>query len=167
MAHLPPPAAGIPPPAGVPPVVAAPPLPVAAPLITAVTTYRQLLSDQTRDAVHGQPGAYLAGYRFEGGVQPVPAPAILRNQTVQMCDRQSMAFLCLVPRLDGTAEVRILHRFMRYLELPGEIATGFHDRTLGLLGDVRSNQVPVVNVPANILHLATAGVRVPTAATME
>ena len=105
MAHLPPPAADMPPPAVALPVVAAPLPPVVAPLITAATTYRQLLSDQTRDAVHGQPGAYLAGYRFEGGVQPVPAPAILRDQTVQMCDRQPMAFLCLVPRRHGTAEV--------------------------------------------------------------
>jgi hypothetical protein len=164
MAQLPPPAADILRPAA---ALAAPLPPVGAPPINAVTTYRQLLSDQTRDAVHGQPGAYLAGYRFEGGAQPVPAPAALRDQTVPMCDRQPMAFLCLVPRLDGTAEVRILHRFMRYLELPGEVATGFHDRVLGLLGDVRPNQIPVVDVPANILHLATTGVRVPTAATMD
>ena len=169
MAQLPPPAAVLPPPAAVPPIVAAPvlPPPVAAPLIEAATTYRQLLADQTRDAVHRQPGAYLAGYRFEGGIQPVPAPAVLRDQTVQLCDRQPMAFLCLVPRLDGTAVVRVLHRFMRYLELPGEVATGFHDRVLGLLGDVRPNQIPVVDIPANILHLATTGVRVPTVATMD
>jgi hypothetical protein len=101
---------------------------------------------------------YLAGYRFEAGTQPVPAPAALRNQTVPMRDRQPMVLLCLVPLLDGTMEVRILHRFMRYLELPGEVATGFHDRVLGLLGDVRPNQIPVVDVPANILHLATTGV---------
>ena len=88
----------------------------------------------------------------------MPAPAALRNQTVPMRDRQPMVLLCLVPLLDGTMEVRILHRFMRYLELPGEVATGFHDRVLGLLGDVRPNQIPVVDVPANILHLATTGV---------
>ena len=167
MAQLLLPAAEIPPQAEAPPAVAVPVPPVAAPLVTAATTYRQLFSDQTRDAVHGQPGAYLAGYRFEGGAQPVPAPAVLRDQTVQICDRQPMAFLCLVPRLDGLAEVRILHRFMRYIELPGEVATGFHDHALALLGDVRPNQVPVVDVPANLFHLATAGVRVPTAATMD
>ncbi len=97
----------------------------------------------------------------------MPAPAVLCDQTVQMCDRQPMAFLCLVPCLNGTAEVRVLHRFMRYLELPGEVATGFHDHVLDLLGDVRPNQIPVVDVQANILHLATTGVRVPTAATMD
>lgn len=160
MAQLPPPAA-VRFAEGDPPAVAGM-LPVAA-----ATTYRQLFSDQTRGAVHAQPGAYLAGYRFEGGVQPVPTPAALRDQTVQLCDRQPMAFLCLVPRLDGTAEVRVLHRFMRYLELPGEAPTGFNDRVLALLGDIRPNQVPVVDVPTNILYLAAAGVRVPTAATMD
>ena len=62
--------------AQLPPPVAALPLPAAAPLMEAATTYRQILSDQTCDAVHGQPaGAYLAGYRFdfEGGAQPAPA----------------------------------------------------------------------------------------------
>jgi hypothetical protein len=79
-----------------------------------------------------------------------------------------MAFLCLTARHDGAAnEVRILHRFMRYLELPGEPATGFHDRVLGLLGDIRPNQYPVVEVPVSILHLASAQVRVPTAAAMD
>ena len=128
MAQLQSPVAAVPLPAAALLLVAAalPPL-VAAPLVEAATSYRQLLSDQTRDAVHDRPGAYVAGYRFEGGAQPVPAPIVLRDQTVQMCDRQPMAFLCLVPRLDGTAEVRILHRFVRYLDLPGEVATGFDD----------------------------------------
>ena len=83
-----------------------------------------------------------------------------------MCDRQpTLTFLYLVPCLDGTAEVQILHRFvMRYLGLPGEVATGFDDHVLGLLGNVRPNQIPVVDIPANILQLTTAGVRVPTVA---
>ena len=45
---------------------------------------------------------------------------------------------------------------MRYLELPGEPATGFHDHVLGLVGDLRPNQYPVVEVPVSILHLASA-----------
>jgi hypothetical protein len=45
-----------------------------------------------------------------------------------------MAFLALVPRVDGIPEVRIVHRFMRYVDLPGEPPTGFSDRVLGLLG---------------------------------
>ena len=81
-------------------------------------------------------------------------PAALRDQTVLLCDRQPMTFLCLVPRLDGVAEVRVLHCFMRYMELPGEPTTGFRDRILGLLGELRPNQFPVVDVPSTILvHL--------------
>jgi hypothetical protein len=92
----------------------------------------------------------------------VPAPAALRDQTVLLCDRQPMAFLCLVARLDDVVEVRILHRFMRYMELPGEPTTGFRDRVLGLLGDLRPNQYPVVDVPATILYLVASQVRIPT-----
>ena len=158
MAHLVPPAAAAP--------DAAPP---AAPAAAAVTTYRQLFSDATRDAVFGNPGAYLAGYRFvDVAGAAVPIPATLRDQTSQLCDRQPMAFLCLTARHDGAAnEVRVLHRFMRYLELPGEPATGFHDRVLGLMGDIRPHQYPVVDVPVSTLHLATTQVRVPTAAAMD
>ena len=147
------------------PVVLPPPLAVPA-LAETATTYRQLFSDQTRDAVFDRPGAYLAGYRFGGGALPIPAPAALRDQTVQLCDRQPTAFLCLVPRFDGSAEIRILHRLMHYLELPGKLPTGFNDRLLGLLGDICPNQVPVVDVSVSILHLATAGSSVPTLASM-
>ena len=154
MAHLEPPAADL-----VPPAVHA---------AEFATSYRQIFADATRDAVFGNPGAYLAGYRFTDPAGAVPMPATLRDQTSQLCDRQPMAFLCLTARHDGAShEVRILHRFMRYLELPGEPATGFHDRVLGLLGDIRPNQYPVVEVPVSILHLATTQVRVPTAAAMD
>ncbi|KAI2493228.1 hypothetical protein MHU86_21302 [Fragilaria crotonensis] len=140
--------------------------PVLAPAVrapTAPTSYREVFSDRTRDAVFGHPAAYLAGYRFvDGGGQPVPTPGALRDQTVLFCDRQPMAFLCLVARLDEVVEVRILHRFMRYMELPGEPTTGFRDRVLGLLGDLRPNQYPVVDVPATILYLVASQVRIPT-----
>jgi hypothetical protein len=127
MAHLEPPADV--------PAAAGPLVPAG---IAALTTYRQLFSDATRDAVFDRPAAYLAGYRFVDPAGAVPAPATLRDQTSQLCDRQPMAFLCLVARHDGvSSEVRILHRFMRYLELPGEPATGFHDRVIGLVGDIR------------------------------
>lgn len=152
-----------------PPAVAAPDAAPAGPVAAAViTTYRQLFSDATRDAVFGNPGAYLAGYRFTDQAGAVPIPATLRDQTSQLCDHQPMAFLCLIARHDGAAnEVRILHRFMRYLELPGERATGFHDRVLELMGDIRPHQYPAVEVPVSILHLATTQVRVPTAAAMD
>ena len=94
---------------------AAPPVLAPAGLVpSAPTSYRELFADSTRDAVFGHPAEYLAGYRFiDGGGQPVPMPAALRDQTVLLCDRQPMAFLCLAPRVDGVAEVRVLHRFMR------------------------------------------------------
>ena len=143
-------------------------VPPAAPAAEPTTTYRQIYADAARDAVFGNPGAYLAGYRFVDPAGAVPMPATLRDQTSQLCDRQPMAFLCLTARHDGAVhEVRILHRFMRYLELPGEPATGFHDSVLGLLGDLRPNHYPVVEVPVSIFHLATAQVRVPTAAAMD
>lgn len=36
---------------------------------------------------------------------------------------------------------------MRYLDLPGEDPTGYHDRVLALLGGVCPMQYPVVEVP--------------------
>ena len=56
---------------------------------------------------------------------------------------------------------------MRYLDLPGEHLTGYNDRVLALLGDVRPNQYPVVEVPNTTFHLVGMGVRVPTAAAMD
>ena len=146
----------------------APLAPLVVPAAAAPTTYREVFADSTRDAVFGRPAEYLAGYRFvDVGGQAVPTPAALCDQTVLLCDRQPMAFLCLVARLDDVVEVRILHRLMRYLELPGEPTTGFRDRVLGLLGDLRPNQYPVVDVPTTILHLmGTAPVRIPTQAAM-
>lgn len=138
------------------------------PGVASPTTYRELMTDATRDAVAANPAAYLAGYRFvDAGGGAIPVPATLRDQTVLLCDRQPMAFLCLVPRPDGVPEVRILHRLMRYLELPGEHPTGYNDRVLALLGDVRPNQYPVVEVPNTTFHLAGMGVRIPTAAAMD
>ena len=52
------------------------------------------------------------------------------------------------------------------MELPGEPTTGFRDRVLGLLGDLRPNQFPVVDVPSTILHLVAAAVRIPTREAM-
>ena len=72
------------------------------------------MTDATRDAVAANPGVCLAGYRFvDTGGANIPVPATLRDQTVLLCDRQPMAFVCLVSRPDGMPGVRILHRFMR------------------------------------------------------
>lgn len=125
--------------------------------------YQQLLADRTLDAVRDNPQAFLAGYCF---TNEAPAPAALLDQSVLLSDRQPLTFLCLVPRGEMYT-VQILHRFMRYVELPGERPTGFHDRVLALLGDVRPGQFPVVEVPPTTFHLAaTAAVRIPTHATM-
>ena len=133
------------------------------------TTYQQLLADRAHDAVWDNPRAYLAGYRFaneQAGAEAIPAPVALLDQTVLLSDRQPMTFLCLVPRRD-TYLVYVLHRFMRYLELPGERPTGFDDQVMALLGDIRPAQIPVVDVPPTTFHLAaTAMVRIPTHAAM-
>ncbi len=78
-----------------------------------------------------------------------------------------MAFLCLVPGPDDEhVEVRVLHRFLRYVEMVGEDNTGYHDRILGLLGDVHPHQYPVVEIPHTTFHLVGQAVRVPTLASM-
>jgi hypothetical protein len=117
----------------------------------------------------GQPRTYLAGYRFaneQAGAEAIPTPVALLDQTVLLSDWQPMTFLCLLPRRD-TYLVHVLHRFMRYLELPGERPTGFDDQVMALLGDIQPAQIPVVDVPPTTFHLAaTAAVRIPTHAAM-
>jgi hypothetical protein len=61
----------------------------------------------------------------------------------------------------------VLHRFMRYLELPGERPTGFNDRVMALLGDVRPRSVPSSGSAPATFHLAAAAaVRIPAHAAM-
>ena len=50
--------------------------------------------------------------------------------------------------------------------MPGEEVSGFHDRVLGLLGDIRPHQYPAVEVPSTAFHLVGTPVRVPTTAAM-
>jgi hypothetical protein len=75
--------------------------------------------------------------------------------------------LCLV-RTQGTAtEVRVLHRMMRFLELPDAEGRAMVDMSMGLLGDIRAAQIPAVGIDnAQFSLIGNAGVRVPTAATM-
>ena len=96
----------------------------------------------------------------------MPAPAVLRDQTVTLSDRQPMAFLCLVPGPAGSPEVAVLHRLMRFLDMPGEDETGFHVKVLGLLGDILPHQYPTVEVPSTIFHLVNAHVCVLTMEAM-
>ena len=56
---------------------------------------------------------------------------------------------------------------MRYLDLPGEEPSGYHDRVLGLLGNILPHQYPTVEVPGAAFHLAQTAVRVPTMAAMN
>ena len=77
-----------------------------------------------------------------------------------------MNFLCLVAGPGGFPEICIMHRLVRYLDLPGEEASGFHDRYLGLLGDIMPHQYSTVEVPSTCFHLVGAAVRVPTTPAM-
>ncbi|KAI2491521.1 hypothetical protein MHU86_23049 [Fragilaria crotonensis] len=78
-----------------------------------------------------------------------------------------MTFLCLVPGTDGFGEVTILHRFVRYLDAPGDDPSGYNDKVLGLLGDILPHQYPVVEIPNTAFHLVGAPVRVPTIGAMN
>lgn len=132
--------------------------------------YRQLLSDARNRGGDPPEAALLASYRYnaapDGGA--VPTPAALLQQTLTLSERHPVAFLCMVTGRNGDAVVRVLHRMMQYYELPGTgDAADFNDRVLGLLGDVRPAQYPVVDVVANAFHLVGGnGVRTPNEATM-
>ena len=111
----------------------------------------------------------VASYRFTevaGGGERL-TPAHLRVQTFALSDRRSMTFLCLA-RMRGTSvEVRVLRRMMRYFELPGGGCGGMVDLNIGLLGDARAAQIPVVKVDNSHFSLiGGTGVRVPTVAGM-
>ena len=78
-----------------------------------------------------------------------------------------MTFLCLVVQgPSGNPEVSILHRMMKYMDMPGEEESGYHDKILGLLGDIMPHQYPTVEVPSTVFHLVGNPVRVPTTASM-
>ena len=145
--------------APVAPAAPVPPVPAGIP-----SNYRELLSNEANSPTREMLANYLQGYRFEGGA--VPVPAALRDQTVVLSDRQPMAFLCLITGPNGFPEVSVLHRMMRYMDMPGEEDSGFHDRYLGLLGDIRPHQYPIVEVPTTVYHLVGTPVRVPTTAAM-
>lgn len=76
-----------------------------------------------------------------------------------------MTFLCLVRKPDLSTEVRILHRMMRYFELPTE-GGRMVDLSMGILSDIRAAQIPTVEVDNTHFSLIGAGVRVPTVALM-
>lgn len=149
MAQQPPPAAGGPPPG----------------------TYRELYAAATYQAGEPEPARLLSSYRFTevAGAGERPTPAALKEQTLAFSDRRSMSFLCLARTKGNAAKVRILHRMMRYFELPGGGGGGaVMDLSMGLLGNVRRAQIPVVEVDNGLFSLvgAGAGVRVPTVAVM-
>ena len=146
----------------------APPVPVAPAGVFRPRTYRELLSDAVNGPAAGRVAEYLLGYCFiDGGAGAVPAQANLRDQTVHLSDRQPMNFLVLVTGPGNTLEVTVLHRFMRYMDLPGEPASAFHDQVIGLQGDIMPHQYPAVDVPNSVFHLVQVPVRVPTLAAMN
>jgi hypothetical protein len=141
-------------PPGAPPVAGA--MPVAPP---APRRYRELYNDESNSPAPDRLANYMQGHRFDAGG---PTPATLRDQTVVLSDRQPMAFLCLVTGAGGTPEVSIVHRLMQYMDMPGKPASGFHDRVIGLLGDIMPHQYPDVDVPGTTFDLLGTPVYVPT-----
>ncbi|KAI2489207.1 hypothetical protein MHU86_25384 [Fragilaria crotonensis] len=84
--------------------------------------YRELYSTVGYQAGEPEPARLVSSYRFTdaaGGARR-PTPANLKEQTFILSERRPMTFLCLLRRPDLSAEVRILHRMMRYFELPGD-----------------------------------------------
>ena len=142
--------------------VGAPP-PVARPL---PRTYRELYADAANNPAPERVMGYLAGYRFAGDGE-IPTPAQLRDQTVTLSDNQAIAFLCLVTGQDDAPEVTVVHRLLKFVDSPGDEASGFSDRVLGLLGDILPHQYPVVEVTGTSFHLVGTPVRVPTLEVME
>ena len=126
--------------------------------------YREFFNDEVQSPARDRLANYLQGYRFSG--ENVPGPAALRDQTVTLSDRQPMAFLTLGPGPGGTNEVTVVHRLMHYMDMPGEEASGYHDRVLGLVGDIMPHQYPTVEVPNTTFHLVGTPVRVPTTTAM-
>lgn len=129
--------------------------------------YRELNAAFGYQAGEPAPGRLVASYRFTetpgGGERPTPAS--LKEQTYALSERRPMTFLCLLKRPDASVEVRILHRMMRYFELPSERGRMI-DLSMALLGDMRAAQMPVVEVDNSHFSLIGAGVRVPTVAGM-
>ena len=78
-----------------------------------------------------------------------------------------MAFLCMVDGQDGTPEVTIVYRLLKFVDSPGDEPSGFSDRMLGLLGDIMPHQYPAVEVTSAIFHLVGTPVCVPTVEVME
>ena len=156
-------------PGGVPPEAPAALLPpLVAPVIALPKNYREMFSDAVHSPAPDRTREYLQGYRFtDGGWGPLPTPAALRDQTVTLCDRRPMAFLCLVDGVDGNLEVAVVHRLMKYMDMPGEVEPGYHDRVIGLLGDIMPHQYPTVEIPSTAFHLVGAPTRVPTTDAME
>ena len=146
------------------PAVEPVPLPVAP-----ATTYREYYSDTGNSPNPDRIQGYLNGYRFtDNGGGGVPTPAALRDLTVTLSDRQPLAFLCLLPGLEGAGgEVTIVHRVVRYMDTPGDDDTGYNDKVLGLLGDILPHQYTVVEVPGTAFHLVGNAVRVPTEGAMN
>lgn len=131
--------------------------------------YRELYSAAGFQAGEPAVDRLLTSYRFTevagGGERPTPAS--LRELTFAVSDRRPMCFLCLARTMGALVEIRVLHRMMRYFELPGGDGGGAVDLSMGLLSDVRAAQIPVVEVDNTIFTLVGgAGVRVPTMAVM-
>ena len=122
-------------------------------------TYRELYSAATFQTGEPDPARLLASYRFTeaAGGGERPTPAALKEQMFAFSERRPMAFLCLARTIGTSVEVRILHRMMRYFELPDGGGGAATDLSMGLLGDVRAAQMPAVEVDNSMFSLMEAG----------
>jgi hypothetical protein len=136
--------------------------------IVAFNNYREFYSQEAQ-AGDPDPAQLMTSYRFmevAGGAER-PTPAYLKEQTFAFGERSPLTFLCLMRQVDTSVEVHVLHRMMRYFELPNATGGRGMDLSMGVLGDVRAAQVPVVEVDNTVFSLIGAGgVRVPTVAVM-
>lgn len=113
-------------------------------------SYRRIYADPVNDPVSAAPEGYLAGYRFLG--EDPPTSVTLRELTLHMGERRPVAFLALADQ-GGSPKVHVLHRLMKFYDLPGERPSGFNDRVLALLGDIGLARFPIVEVPGLAFHI--------------
>ena len=70
-----------------------------------------------------------------------------------------MAFLCLTGGPAVAREVSIMHRMMNYKDMPDKAETGYHDRVLGLLGNIMPHHNPAFEIMSTgMFHLVGTAV---------
>jgi hypothetical protein len=159
MAHLDPGAAGIPPLGVAPPVAGGAPVvaPVAEPgippvAVAASRTYREYYLERGNVPTPDRVAGYLAGYSFtDAGGAGVPTPANLRDLTVTLSDRQSMARVRLVFGAGSRWEERSDYRSPGYPYRPQRFSRSSVGGYLGMSSSPVS--IPLSKVPSTEFRL--------------